>query len=914
MAAVAHPPRPQIRRNSPLSMVNVSHGFSSDAPGMKRIDVRDDSDSDDEPPPAIKFSKATQALLADAGVPSSPPKPRDALLINRSTSAGQAELNTPSREPRFKLLRHSSPSTSGGDGLKERGGNTPPRVIYLNSSKGPGSGKRSVSISGPYPHHLATNREPTTEMRTKPEVITPAPAPRAIRITRSRTGSNASQDDSGNPGSSISRPSHRTGNRLAATNDGKPASTDFSASDHQVPETISRYAPSTVNRTRNASADVAPPSGAQRMKRVPVGTTGSFFNRRPVRGGFRRRDSEEISPIDDPQTGSAQPSEMSHTPQERSTSDSQRSRHGTINARAASVEPVSVHDYAPQPAPLHGSRPSSRQGLSCAPKTHTGHDSRPGSRQEHSDFPRSRQASAERLSARNQSSIRQAEAPAIRSTGSLARRSSIEGSQPRPSLESKPPQRAPSLGRGTYRYVASKIHTDASDDQENMPPPTFKRNKDQEFKYLGKTSLTMLSDDEKPKVRMIDETPVPVSHQNQRRALGTISGNTPHRPAPAPPPKMTALETATNNGGASTTKVRKKRQHMVVNGKIFTQMGRLGRGGSSDVYCVMAENFKTFALKRVKLHDCGENEIRGFKGEIDLLKKLTEVERVVRLVDWELNEDKQELLVLMEKGDTDLNRLLTLQLNGHDARFDATFTRYQWKEMLECVQAVHKHDIVHSDLKPANFLLVSGRLKLIDFGIANAIDTDNTCNVHRDNHVGTPNYMSPESITDTSTSTRDDSGRPQKKDMRIGKSSDVWSLGCILYQMTYGRPPFAQISNQITKIMAITNPKHIIEFPETGVGNAPVPPILRGLLRKCLNREPLKRPTVDELLSDSEEFLNPEGVGAKAVMMTEVMLGHIIKRVYDRCRDTAKGLPAPEEIEAYPAGFMAKIRDMKEGA
>ncbi|KAI7040452.1 kinase-like protein, partial [Hortaea werneckii] len=187
---------------------------------------------------------------------------------------------------------------------------------------------------------------------------------------------------------------------------------------------------------------------------------------------------------------------------------------------------------------------------------------------------------------------------------------------------------------------------------------------------------------------------------------------------------MSVLDAATTTAGASVTKSKKKRSHIVINGKIFTQMGKLGKGGSSDVYCVMAENYKTFALKRVKLDDCDEAAVVGYKGEIDLLRKLTEVERVVRLFDWELNEDKQELLVLMEKGDTDLNRLLTLRLNGIDAKFDSISARYNWKEMLECVQAVHDHDIVHSDLKPANFLIVQGRLKLIDFGIANAIDTD----------------------------------------------------------------------------------------------------------------------------------------------------------------------------------------------
>ena len=53
--------------------------------------------------------------------------------------------------------------------------------------------------------------------------------------------------------------------------------------------------------------------------------------------------------------------------------------------------------------------------------------------------------------------------------------------------------------------------------------------------------------------------------------------------------------------------------------------------------------------------------------------------------------------------------------------------------------------IIHSDLKPANFMLVAGNLKLIDFGIANALQQDKT-SVLKDSRVGTPSYMSPEAI------------------------------------------------------------------------------------------------------------------------------------------------------------------------
>lgn len=59
--------------------------------------------------------------------------------------------------------------------------------------------------------------------------------------------------------------------------------------------------------------------------------------------------------------------------------------------------------------------------------------------------------------------------------------------------------------------------------------------------------------------------------------------------------------------------------------------------------------------------------------------------------------------------------------------------------------------IIHSDLKPANFLLVSGRLKLIDFGIASKIQSDMT-SVHKEFATGTWNYMSPEALRNTNSS------------------------------------------------------------------------------------------------------------------------------------------------------------------
>jgi serine/threonine-protein kinase TTK/MPS1 len=89
----------------------------------------------------------------------------------------------------------------------------------------------------------------------------------------------------------------------------------------------------------------------------------------------------------------------------------------------------------------------------------------------------------------------------------------------------------------------------------------------------------------------------------------------------------------------------------------------------------------------------------------------------------------------------------------------------------------------HSDLKPANFLLVSGFLKLIDFGIAKAIANDTT-NIMRDYQTGTVNYMSPECINYF------EQNGAKREYFKQGRASDVWALGCILYRVVYGYPVY----------------------------------------------------------------------------------------------------------------------------
>lgn len=224
------------------------------------------------------------------------------------------------------------------------------------------------------------------------------------------------------------------------------------------------------------------------------------------------------------------------------------------------------------------------------------------------------------------------------------------------------------------------------------------------------------------------------------------------------------------------------------------------------------------------------------------------------------------------------------------------------------LQAIHEHDVVHSDLKPHNFVLVKGRLKLIDFGIANAIQTDETVNVHRETQIGTPNYMSPESLMD-SNAKPDARGRipNEPKLMKLGKPSDVWSLGCILYQMVYGRAPFAHIANQMQRCQAIVNFNYAIEYPAMGVGGVRVPTSLIRTLKRCLDRDQHRRPSATELLDERDTFLNPPELGGdEAFPMTEELLGRIIQNVALKCK--GKAPTDADLLVAWPKGYLANLR------
>lgn len=81
----------------------------------------------------------------------------------------------------------------------------------------------------------------------------------------------------------------------------------------------------------------------------------------------------------------------------------------------------------------------------------------------------------------------------------------------------------------------------------------------------------------------------------------------------------------------------KSRPQVTVNGRSYRRLDCIGRGGSARVYRVMTDDLRVLALKKVSLRGVDNTAVQGYKGEIELLKRLTHVDRVVKLVDWEFN-------------------------------------------------------------------------------------------------------------------------------------------------------------------------------------------------------------------------------------------------------------------------------------
>jgi len=146
------------------------------------------------------------------------------------------------------------------------------------------------------------------------------------------------------------------------------------------------------------------------------------------------------------------------------------------------------------------------------------------------------------------------------------------------------------------------------------------------------------------------------------------------------------------------------------------------------------------------------------------------------------------------------------------------------QQIAEAVAAAHEHDVIHRDLKPGNIKITPDeKVKVLDFGLAKAVGgeaLDQQSTVTEPGRIiGTPTYMSPEQAR----------GKP------VDKRCDIWSFGCVLYEMLTGKVPFQgeTTSDTLANIL-----KH---EPDWQVVPSTTPANIQVLLRRCLTKDPRRR-------------------------------------------------------------------------
>ncbi|XP_051572245.1 3-phosphoinositide-dependent protein kinase 1-like isoform X1 [Myxocyprinus asiaticus] len=154
--------------------------------------------------------------------------------------------------------------------------------------------------------------------------------------------------------------------------------------------------------------------------------------------------------------------------------------------------------------------------------------------------------------------------------------------------------------------------------------------------------------------------------------------------------------------------------------------------------------------------------------------------------------------------------------------FDETCTRFYTAEIVCALEYLHSVGIIHRDLKPENILLNEEmHIQITDFGTAKQLTSD-SAQARANSFVGTAQYVSPELLTEKSAC----------------KSSDLWALGCIIYQLVAGLPPF-RAGNEYLIFQKIIKLEY--EFPEKFFPKA------KDLVERLLSLDPTKRLGCEEM-------------------------------------------------------------------
>lgn len=257
----------------------------------------------------------------------------------------------------------------------------------------------------------------------------------------------------------------------------------------------------------------------------------------------------------------------------------------------------------------------------------------------------------------------------------------------------------------------------------------------------------------------------------------------------------------------------------------------IGRGGMCAVYKVQhVYMLKIFALKVLLGHLASDPAaIKRFQREAKAASLLSHP-NLLSVNDFGITEQGQAFIVMEFVEGQSLDEFLSLHKRLQVNQFiDLSI------QICEGLQHAHETGVVHRDLKPSNIMLreVDGKcvVQIVDFGLARIIEEGAAGKITATSQVvGSPVYLSPE----------------QYSDYELGPHADIYSLGCMMYELLDGEPPLVGMS------LTETVQKHMFVEPKPFREELRIPAELEGLILSMLAKDPKDRPPINGVL----EMLN----------------------------------------------------------
>ncbi|XP_068543305.1 serine/threonine-protein kinase 36 isoform X5 [Anas acuta] len=247
----------------------------------------------------------------------------------------------------------------------------------------------------------------------------------------------------------------------------------------------------------------------------------------------------------------------------------------------------------------------------------------------------------------------------------------------------------------------------------------------------------------------------------------------------------------------------------------YRVLGAVGGGSFGTVYKARRRHSaQVVAMKFIPKVGRSRQELRSLRREMEVMRGLRHP-NIVRMLDS--FETEQEVVVVTEYAEGELFQILEDDGSLPEEQVQAIAA-----QLVSALYYLHSHRILHRDMKPQNILLgKDGVIKLCDFGFARAMSIHTMVLT---SIKGTPLYMSPELV----------------EEKPYDHTADLWSVGCILYELFVGTPPF--YTSSIFQLVSLIV-KDPVKWPEA------ISPVFKSFLQGLLMKDPRQRLSWPELLS-----------------------------------------------------------------